>query len=117
MISERSNPEWMDLKALTQYACVSERTLRDWLHRPIDPTGATAWAAHLAGGDIRIAVAGDVLQSREAAELLVRGLYQEFLRRDADPVGLAAFAVPLQQGAGEAAIVVGIVGSAEYFAR
>ena len=37
MISERSKPEWMDLKTLTQYACVSERTLREWLHRPVDP--------------------------------------------------------------------------------
>jgi len=41
MISERSKPEWMDLKALTQYACVSERTLREWLHRPIDPLPAS----------------------------------------------------------------------------
>ena len=41
MISERSKAEWMDLKALTQYACVSERTLREWLHRPIDPLPAS----------------------------------------------------------------------------
>ena len=40
MISELSKPEWLDLKALTQYACVSERTLREWLHRPIDPLPA-----------------------------------------------------------------------------
>jgi excisionase family DNA binding protein len=33
-------PEWLDLKALQQYACVSERTLRDWIHRPIDPLPA-----------------------------------------------------------------------------
>lgn len=26
-------PEWMDLKALQQYACLSERTLREWIHR------------------------------------------------------------------------------------
>lgn len=25
-------PEWMDLRALTQYATVSERTLRKWIH-------------------------------------------------------------------------------------
>lgn len=30
----------MDLKALQQYACVSERTLREWIHRPIDPLPA-----------------------------------------------------------------------------
>jgi excisionase family DNA binding protein len=40
MSSQPSQPEWLDLKALTQYACVSERTLREWLHRPIDPLPA-----------------------------------------------------------------------------
>jgi excisionase family DNA binding protein len=32
--------EWLDLKALQQYACVSERTLRDWIHRPTNPLPA-----------------------------------------------------------------------------
>lgn len=31
-----SLPDWLDLKALTQYACVSERTLREWVHREAD---------------------------------------------------------------------------------
>ena len=41
MISGRTQPEWLDLRALRQYACVSERTLRTWIHRPIDPLPAT----------------------------------------------------------------------------
>jgi excisionase family DNA binding protein len=32
--------EWMALKALQEYACVSERTLRQWVHRAIDPLPA-----------------------------------------------------------------------------
>ncbi len=45
MISEREQPgdpmpEWLDLKALTGYACVSERTLREWIHRPEKPLPA-----------------------------------------------------------------------------
>ena len=32
--------EWLDLKALQQYACVSERTLREWIHRPSNPLPA-----------------------------------------------------------------------------
>jgi excisionase family DNA binding protein len=28
--------EWLDLRALQLYACVSERTLRAWVHRTID---------------------------------------------------------------------------------
>jgi excisionase family DNA binding protein len=33
-------PEWMDLRAIRRYACVSERTLREWIHRPVDPLPA-----------------------------------------------------------------------------
>ena len=37
---ERSQPEWLDMKALQRYACVSERTLRDWIHRATNPLPA-----------------------------------------------------------------------------
>jgi excisionase family DNA binding protein len=39
---ERSNQnrEWFDLKALTQYASVSERTVRQWIHRAANPLPA-----------------------------------------------------------------------------
>jgi len=33
-------PEWLDLKALQGYACVSERTLREWIHRSANPLPA-----------------------------------------------------------------------------
>jgi excisionase family DNA binding protein len=33
--------EWLDLKALQRYACISERTLREWIHRAIDPLPAS----------------------------------------------------------------------------
>jgi excisionase family DNA binding protein len=33
-------PDWLDIKALLQYACVSERTLRGWIHRPTNPLPA-----------------------------------------------------------------------------
>lgn len=36
MTNQTSQPEWLDLKALQRYACVSERTIRDWIHRPLD---------------------------------------------------------------------------------
>ena len=35
-----SQLEWLDLKALQLYACVSERTLREWIHRPFNPLPA-----------------------------------------------------------------------------
>ena len=32
--------EWLDLRALTEYACVCERTVREWIHSPINPLPA-----------------------------------------------------------------------------
>jgi len=32
--------EWLDLRGLTFYASVSERTLREWIHRPSNPLPA-----------------------------------------------------------------------------
>ena len=40
MIVEHSQPEWLDLKSLQRYACVSERTLREWIHRGTNPLPA-----------------------------------------------------------------------------
>ena len=40
MTNQTSQPEWLDLKALQGYACVSERTLREWVHRSINPLPA-----------------------------------------------------------------------------
>ena len=40
MTNQTGQPEWLDLKALQRYACVSDRTLREWVHRPINPLPA-----------------------------------------------------------------------------
>ena len=32
--------EWFDVRALTQYASISVRTVRDWVHRPTNPLPA-----------------------------------------------------------------------------
>jgi hypothetical protein len=34
-------PEWMDLRTTEAYADVSDRTLREWIHRPQDPLPAS----------------------------------------------------------------------------
>jgi excisionase family DNA binding protein len=39
--------EWLDLKALQQYACVSERTLRQWVHRLDNPLPAARVGAKI----------------------------------------------------------------------
>jgi excisionase family DNA binding protein len=30
-------PEWLDLHSLTEYAAVSERTVRNWIQAPVNP--------------------------------------------------------------------------------
>lgn len=37
---DKIGAEWMGLKQLTQYANLSERTLRAWIHAPVDPLPA-----------------------------------------------------------------------------
>ena len=34
--SEKIGTEWLDLKQVTQYAAVSERTVRAWIHASVD---------------------------------------------------------------------------------
>lgn len=37
----RTHREWLGLRELSQYADVSQRTLRSWIYSPIDPLPAT----------------------------------------------------------------------------
>jgi excisionase family DNA binding protein len=39
-VESLAHPEWLDLRALQQYATVSERTLRTWIHRGSNPLPA-----------------------------------------------------------------------------
>jgi excisionase family DNA binding protein len=39
--------EWLDLRALTQYASVSKRTMREWIHRPANPLPAVRVGAKI----------------------------------------------------------------------
>jgi hypothetical protein len=43
-------PEWMDIKAVQTYVCESERTIREWIHFPVNPLPAS----QAAGGKILI---------------------------------------------------------------
>jgi excisionase family DNA binding protein len=36
----RVQMDWLDLRAITQYAAVSERTVREWIHRAENPLPA-----------------------------------------------------------------------------
>jgi excisionase family DNA binding protein len=38
--SNSASLEWLDLRRLREYATVSNRTLRAWIHSPVDPLPA-----------------------------------------------------------------------------
>jgi len=48
--------EWLGLRHVTQYADISERTLRTWIHSPVDPLPA-------------VRVAGKILVRRSELDL------------------------------------------------
>jgi excisionase family DNA binding protein len=58
--TDQLTPEWMDLKALQKYACVSERTLREWIQRPVNPLPASQ-------------VGGNILVRRSAFDQWLEG--------------------------------------------
>ncbi len=66
--------------------------------RDIDASGHQFFGAALAAGVSRYAVALQLLNSTEGLQATVRGYYRQFLRRDADPGGLAHFVTYLQVG-------------------
>lgn len=39
--------EWLDLRRLQEYAAVSERTLRAWIHSPVEPLPAVRVGAKI----------------------------------------------------------------------
>jgi hypothetical protein len=39
--SQLDRAEWLDLKRLSQYACVCQNTLRNWIHSPNNPLPAS----------------------------------------------------------------------------
>jgi excisionase family DNA binding protein len=43
-------PEWMDLKTVQRYVCVSDRTLREWIHQIVNPLPAT----QVSGGKVLV---------------------------------------------------------------
>jgi Domain of unknown function (DUF4214) len=86
----------------------------DVLDRPIDPAAAVALTQALAV-KTRAAVALDVLNSVEARERFVRGVYEHFLHRSADAAEVQAFVGVLQNGGTDEDVIAMVAGSAEYF--
>ncbi len=87
----------------------------DVLNRHIDPAGRQLLLFLLQQFTPRQAIAANILAQSEAVDIVVRGLYQTYLRRNADEGGVLYFRNYLQHGGTEETIVAQLVGSQEYF--
>lgn len=68
--------EWLDLKSLQKYACVSERTLREWIHRPLDPLPAVRVGAKIL---VRRCVFDRWLESHQVKPVDLGGIVDEMV--------------------------------------
>jgi hypothetical protein len=84
------------------------------LHRPAD-AGAAGWVSLLQQGVSPAMVALDIESSTEYRSIEVQNLFQHYLHRSADPVGLQAFVSALGHGMTVEQLGAIIVASPEYF--
>ena len=88
----------------------------DVLHRAPDAAGLQGWGELMEDEDATPTdIAAAVMRSLESDIDEVQGLYQRFLHRGADPLGLLAFTNALQQGVTNEVAAMVMLGSAEYF--
>ena len=74
--------EWLDLKALQGYACVSERTLREWIHRPENPLPAVRVGTKLL---VRRSTLDRWLEAHQVKQVDVGCMVEEILAGVAGP--------------------------------
>lgn len=87
MMPDRPKPdatqaEWLDLKALQRYACVSERTLREWIHRPENPLPAVRVGTKLL---VRRSALDRWLEAHQVKQVDVGCMVEEILAGVAGP--------------------------------
>jgi hypothetical protein len=87
----------------------------DLLHRPVDPSGLANWSGLVNQGVSRTQVVLDIEASPEYLTDVVENLYQRYLGRLADPVGLTDSVAFLAAGGTVEGLSAIITGSAEFF--
>jgi autotransporter-associated beta strand protein len=108
-----SSPEYFQVRGGNTPAGFINAVYEDALGRPVDSSGLSVWEATLAAGG-PAAVANGIFSSQEYLTDLLGGFYQEFLGRNLDAGGLAAFLPQLQSGVDERKIIAALLGSQEY---
>jgi hypothetical protein len=87
----------------------------DLLHRPVDPSGLANWSGLVDQGVSRTQVVLDIEASPEYLTDVVENLYQRYLGRLADPLGLTDSVAFLAAGGTVEGLSAIITGSAEFF--
>src|SRR5207245_8780967 len=87
------------------------------LGRGVDAVGARAGSMALAVGATPAAIALEVLDSQEAASVLVTGMYGQFLERKPEQVALGQWKSLLKSGTTDETLLAGIAASDEFFAK
>jgi hypothetical protein len=90
---------------------------RDVLSRAIDPSGLVVYGQALGRAVSRGQVADALFQSEEFAGNRTRAFYQDFLGREGDDGGFRSWVETLRRGTSEVDVILGFLGSAEYFAQ
>ena len=88
---------------------------RDLLGRQVDLPGLAAWDAALAFGQSRQQIVQGIEHTPEYAVDVVQSLYERYLHRSADPVGLQQFVIQFLNGATVEQISALMSGSNEFF--
>ncbi len=95
-----------------------QQAFLDLLHRPVDDPSLIRLAGALDAGTVsRTDVAGFIVTSPEARVVQTQDLYNRYLHRPADPVGLSAFSTFLITGGSQEQLAAVLLGSAEYYAN
>ena len=111
-----ASPEYYVLAGGTDAGWVSQ-LYRHVLGREAAESEVAGWAAALAGGASRTAVARGFLLSAERLGTVIDGYYMHLLGRPIDPTGRQGWVAAVQGGVRTEDIIGGIVASDEYYQR
>lgn len=112
-----ASPEYFQSRGGGSNAGYATALFQDVFGRSIDNAGLQFAKNFLAVGGSRLALTQVLQASPESDAREVRQLFQQFLRRDPDASGLAAFTAALHGGATDEQIAAAIASSDEYFQR
>src|SRR5262249_28336451 len=95
-----------------------QQAFQDLLHRAVDAPSLARLADALDAGVVgRTDVSGFIVTAPEARVVQTQDLFNRYLHRAADPVGLSAFANFLLGGGSQEQAAAALLSSGEYFAN